>query len=558
MVILCSSVHRVTWSVIIVLPLALAGFNIIEVQATASSIQVIASSTATSASCPTCSTMSTRRHGWYIRHPQDLPSDGKSVTLCLKVRRFLCVNSSCPQRTFVERLADWLPAYAQFTLRLNTLIRQIGTEVGGEAGRRILRYFNLAVSGDTVLRRVRETDATDRTTPRVVGIDDWAIKKGRTYGTIIVDLEAHRVVDLLPDRTASTLEQWLQLHPGIEIAARDRSTEYAAGIQAGCPLATQVADRWHLLVNLRQVAERVLMPIYPQLEPLSIPPEQAHLFSQLRAPFPRAATDHRRVAVSRERNLEQYEHIQELRQKGFSIRQIARLLKLHRATVTKYYSAETFPERKPVGRAKSMLDPYVSYLDERRRAGCENAMQLWREIREQGYPGTYRQVQRWLHQRRTQPSPHMPKARSLQQVSGQRPLWSSLPALTQLSWLLVKDPKTLSQPETIILHHVQGHPDIAHVYELVQHFATIVREQRATELDVWLERATNSHLKPLVNFATTLQQDWPAILAAVSLSWSNGQTEGQVNRLKFIKRQMYGRAHFDLLRLRVLHSINST
>lgn len=501
--------------------------------------------------------MSTRCHGWHIRHPQDLPSDGKSVRLCLKVRRFLCVNPSCPQRTFVERLADWLPAYARYTPRLNTLVRQVGIEVGGEAGRRILRYFNLAVSGDTVLRRVRETAAADRTLPRIVGIDDWAIKKGRTYGTIIVDLEVHRVVDLLPDRTASTLEQWLQVHPGIEIVARDRSTEYAAGIQAGCPHATQVADRWHLLVNLRQVAERVLTPIFPHLEPLSIPPEQAHLFSQLRVPFPRASADHHRAAASRERHVEQYEHIQALRQRGFSIRQIARLLKLHRATVTKYYLADTFPERKPTVQAKSMLDPYLSYLDKRRRSGCENAMQLWREIREQGYPGTYRQVQRWLHQRRTQPSLNTPKTFSSQQISDQRPLWYSLPSLTQLSWLLVKDPKTLSQPETIILHHLRHNPDIALVYELVQHFTAIVREQRVEELDAWLERARNSLFKPLVNFATTLQQDWPAILAAVSLPWSNGQTEGQVNRLKFIKRQMYGRAHFDLLRLRVLH-LNST
>lgn len=502
--------------------------------------------------------MSTRCHGWHIRHAQDLPGDGKSVTLCLKVRRFLCVNSSCPQRTFVERVSDWLPAYARCTSRLNTLVRQVGLEVGGEAGRRILRYFNLAVSGDTVLRRVRETDATGRTTPRVVGIDDWAIKKGRTYGTIIVDLEAHRVVDVLPDRTASTLEQWLQLHPGIEIVAPDRSTEYAAGIQASCPQATQVADRWHLLVNLRQVAERVLTPIYSHLEPLAIPPEQAHLFSQLRVPFPRASADHGRVATSRERHLEQYEHIRELRQRGFSIRQIARLLKPHRATVTKYYSADTFAERKPTGRATSMLDPYLSYLDERHRSGCENAMQLWREIRERGYPGTYRQVQRWLHQRRAQPSPNTPKTFRSQQVSDQRSLWYSLPSVTQLSWLLVKDPKTLSQPETILLHHLQHNPDMAHVYELVQHFAAIVREQQVDALDIWLENSRNSHCRPLVNFATTLQQDWPAIASAVSLSWSNGRTEGQVNRLKFIKRQMYGRARFDLLRLRVLHTANST
>ena len=482
------------------------------------------------------------------------------MRLVLRVRRFCCSNSACPKKTFAEQFPEWLPAYARCTTRLNTLICQIGFEVGGEAGRRILQYFKVITSGDTLIRRVRQTPSTMSTISRVIGVDDWAFKKGRNYGTIIVDLEKHRVIDLLADRTATILAEWLQAHPGIEIVARDRSAEYAAGIQAGCPQALQVADRWHLMVNLRQMLQRFLGSDTSRLSPLTIPPGKAHLFPSQRKAFRRTKAEQLQSQTSRERRVARYERIQELRRDGFNISQITRHLGLHHETVRKNFYATSFPERKQRQTTFSILDPYLAYLEKRFQNGCENGMQLWREIQSMGYPGSHRQVLRWLQLHRTKPAPSTPK-KHLPTLSLHKPAapdtWK-LPSVKQLSWLLVKEPQNLTEQETIILAHLHSDPDIARLYPLAQQFLTMIRNQQANIFDIWLEAAINTGIVQLYNFAFGLQQDYSAIRAALETPWSNGQTEGQVNRLKFIKRQMYGRAHFDLLRLRVLYSANST
>jgi transposase len=498
-------------------------------------------------------------HGWHHRVVQDLPCLGRRVNLRVHVRRFCCPTRDCKQRTFVEQ-PSLLIAHARQTARLSRVIEQVGFEAGGEAGARVLSYLSVRVSGDTILRKLRQTD--DRSTltkARIVGIDDWAFRKGQSYGTIIVDLERHRVIDLLPDRTQATVFRWLEQHPEIAVVARDRSTDYAAAIQMGAPQALPVADRWHLLFNLRQMLERWLATIHRRLPPLEIPAGQAHLFPVQRHPFRR--TQHERMVshADRERRLARYHLIQQLRREGRSILSIASQLRLHWETVRKYYNATEFPERKDRPLRPSILHPYIPYLEQRMSEGCENAMQLWREIKEQGYPGRHRQVRRWLQDKRTMPAPstpqrHLADPTILEPVSVNR----ALPSSKKLSWLLVHEPQRLAPHEAFILNHLLADPDLAAVYPLVQQFVTIVRARSAEQLPTWMSAARRCSVSQLSHFAFGLQQDYTAIQAAVTSPWSNGQTEGQVNRLKFIKRQMYGRAHFDLLRLRVLYPPGST
>src|SRR3954465_14217050 len=193
------------------------------------------------ASCPACHTTSLSVHSRYRRHPTDLPSFGKEVRLDLLVRRFYCRNPACPRRTFAEPLPNLLAPRARRTRRLATApgrvgvprgghataLGRVGVPCGGESGARLLHRLGMPASADTVLRLVRAIPLPERATPRVLGVDDWGLKKGQTYGTILVDLEVRRVVDLLPDRTAQTLANWLEIRGPIEVIARDRSTEYA-------------------------------------------------------------------------------------------------------------------------------------------------------------------------------------------------------------------------------------------------------------------------------------------------------------------------------------------
>jgi transposase len=223
-----------------------------------SSLTLVVKATRTQAECPRCHRLSSRVHSYYTRKVSDLPWHGVSVRLELRTRRFRCRNSLCTKRIFCERLPRVVAHYARKTKRMNEALQLLGLLLGGEAGSRATLKLAMATSPDTLLRRVRAAVKPCAPTPRVRGVDDFAFRRGRRYGTILVDLERHRVIDLLTDREAASLSAWLKAHPGVEVVTRDRSPTYAAGINEGAPGAVQVADRFHLLMNVREALEKVM------------------------------------------------------------------------------------------------------------------------------------------------------------------------------------------------------------------------------------------------------------------------------------------------------------
>jgi transposase len=323
-------------------------------------------------------------HSRYDRHPADLPSLGRTVSIHLRVRRFYCRNTACPRQTFAERLPNLVAPFARRTRRQAEAQGQTGAALGGEAGARLLAHLSMPASADTVLRLIKPTPLPDQPVPRVVGVDDWAKRKGSRYGTIIVDLERHRVVDLLPDRSAATLADWLRQRPGIEIVARDRSTEYASGIAAGAPAAVQVANRWHLLANMRQVVERWFTSVHGRLRRLpGVQDPVGVLSGQPTGGFPRSASDAQVGLDNRARRLALYEEVRRRHGAGEALIAIARSMKLARGTVHQYARAEDFPERAMRRPGHSIIDPHLAYLQARLAEGCEDAAALWREIRGQ-------------------------------------------------------------------------------------------------------------------------------------------------------------------------------
>lgn len=533
------------------IPFDLPGFEIDQVDDYPESLKIQAHSTAVDAICPDCGQRSGRVHSYYTRSPRDLPCSGRKVRLILNVRRFRCLNEQCKRKTFAERIPQVVPVHGQRTNRLTVTLQAIAFELSAEAGSRVTHHLNMAVSGDTILRIIRQVDLSPASPVRVLGVDDWAFKKGRRYGTILVDLEQHRLVDLLAERTTETLAAWLTTHPEVEIVSRDRSKEYKAGITLGAPQAIQVADRWHLLRNLGDALYRLLQH-HPKALRTAAQTAHERLEGSITAEsdvseapslpvvtLPEPETTDRQV---------RFAEVKKLATRGYSCRAIARHLQMHRKTVERYMQSNELPERNAPPQNISSVTPYMDYLQQRWADGCHNRKQLWQEICAQGFTGSYMSVYRALRF----------LGNSGARGSGVKPPPLPQPAdrlsPRQAMWLLVRPFEDLSNSEQAQLTALRDCcPPAATAYSLAQRFVLMVSEQQSQALNTWLADALDSDVSQLRHFARGLRQDYAAVHAALKLPWSNGQVEGQVNRLKVIKRIMYGRANFDLLRLHVLH-----
>ena len=345
------------------------------------------SCTLKSASCPLCQQSSERIHGKYRRTVADVPCGGRLVTLALTVRKFVCSTKACPRRIFTERLPDLVQSYARMTNRLAETLQALGFATCGQLGERFAPKLGMQVSGPTLLRRMRTCSYTPPASVSVVGIDDWAWKKGATYGTILVDLQAHKPIELLPDRTAETAEAWLRTHPEVEIVSRDRGGDYAAAARKGASQAQQVADKFHLLKNLRERLKDLMDrrdSCLPEVEETRADAVPAKAQGINAAPAVHGVTEPRaEPAVSytqlqkqarRAKRYARYEDVRTLSGQGVSIREIARRLKLSRETIRRFLRAEEFPEITSARRGQrgSILNQYKPYIFQRWQQGCRN------------------------------------------------------------------------------------------------------------------------------------------------------------------------------------------
>ena len=500
-------------------------------------IKIVVRSILPTTNCPNCQQSSNSLKAHYLRSVSDLPWHGVKIKLLLKVRKFRCRNDLCSRKVFCERLPKIVAKYARRTVRLNEVISFLAFSLGGRGGAKGSQKLNISVGKDTLIRTIRRHSGFNLTGVKVLGVDDFAFRKGQTYGTILVDLEKRQSIDLLPDRQSETLRNWLLSHPDIEIVTRDRSISYAEAISNGLPSAEQIADRWHLLKNLSEVLEKILQGEQSCIKQAF----QAILQTQHLPKIPGIIElEEKPDSIAEAVRREIYEKAQKLFSQGCGIRKIVRELGLNRNTVRKYLRAKEFPHRQTGQGSKTTLRRYAGYLRKRWSGGEQNARQLFEEIKAQGFSGSVSAVRKFVQKWRNR------SEKPINPVSNK----GYSPRRT-VKMLLIEPAQ--NEEKEYVKKLCEINPKIGRLQKLGVEFRAIIGEKRAELFDEWLEKVRLSEITELENWAKNLLLDEKAVRAAMSSKWSNGQTEGQVNRLKTIKRQMYGRANFDLLKARVLH-----
>jgi transposase len=489
--------------------------------------------------------MSTRVHSRYDRTLADAPISGRRVSIRFRARRFFCPTLDCPARTFVEQVEGLTTRHARRTPLLRIMLETIGLALAGRAGARMASHLGASVSRNTLLRLVRAMPDPAPVPLTAVGVDDFALRRGHVYGTVLVDMVTRRPLDLLPDREADTLAAWLRERPGIEVICRDRSSAYAEGARAGAPDATQVADRWHLWHNLAEAVEKTVIVhrhdlVEPQPEPQTYADAGTAELSTVDAPAPEpadgTAAENRLVTRTRER----YAAVQQLLADGASISGICRTLRLDRKTVQRFARAASVDELLAKARNRgSLLDRFKPYLHERFNAGYTDAARLTEEITAMGYRGSDKTVRRYLHPfRATLTAP---------------PAQPIPPTVRQVTSWLTRRPEDLAESQTLRLKNVLARsPALQTTQDLVRGFAAILTQRRGHQLPAWIDQVEHVGSSALWSFVAGLRTDLDAVTAELTLPWSSGPVEGTVNRIKMLKRQMYGRARLDLLRKRVL------
>lgn len=499
-------------------------------------VVVLAQLTAEEAACPWCGQRSRRVHSRYERRLADAPIAGRAVQVRLRVRRFLCVNTDCAARTFAEQPDGLAAPRARITSLLREMLLEVALMLAGRAGARLASRLGMPASRDRLLRLLHGLPDREPETPVVLGVDDFALRRGRIYGTVLIDVLTGAPVDLLADRESESLAAWLRARPGIEVICRDRAGGYADAARQGAPQAIQVADRWHLWRNLGEAVEKAVVT------------RRAHLAAANPTPRQAPASEPQVVQTVPEKRIvtrlrENYQAVQQLRAQGMSKAAIGRKLGLHPATVRKFADATSAHEltAKTEQRAH-LVDDYVEHLHRRWNEGERNATALFREIAALGYPGGELAVQRYLRRFR--------HGRGHAPLPGPKP-----PTVREVTSWIMTHPDRLAADDAIRLARLRkADPGLDRLTGHVRGFATMMTGRTGHQLDGWIDTVEVDDLTPIAGFARNLRRDHDAVQAGLTLDHSSGRVEGTVNKIKMLKRQMFGRAGFDLLRIRVLYA----
>jgi transposase len=534
----------------------LAGLDLAQVEDLGDGVRITARTRTAQLACRGCGAVSAQVHDRYRRRLADLACGGRPVQVVLEACRFRCGNPACPVATFAEQVPGLTSWYQRRTAGLQSLLEKVALALAGRAGSRLAAALGAAVSRFTLIRLVRALPDPEAGPVTVLGVDDVAKRKGHSYATVLMDMDSHRLIDMLPDREAETFADWLRAHPGIEVICRDRGGAYARAAREAAPGAVQVADRFHLWQDLAEAVEKAVLACLAAMDPPPGPDSPADPgpgpAASPGAPAPaepdgfRDVHGHERRLVARHR--ERYAAVQALHAEGCSVREIARRLRLARGTAAKFAGAASIDELLvKATRRPSILDPFKPYLGQRWNDGITSAAALHAEIRARGWNGGILTVERYLRQFRTADGRDR-QARARPQLTA--PSASAPPKPRQVTrWIMTHPDHLASDDAADLARLLNASPGLAAAAGHVRSFAEMMtRRQGLLALEDWLTAVEAGDQPQLHSFARGIRRDQQAVTAGLALPYSSGALEGKNCKIKYLKRLMYGRASFDLLR----------
>lgn len=498
--------------------------------------------TSLTALCPRCGTLAARVHSRYCRTIADVACGQRCLVLKLRVRKWFCREASCSQRIFAERFPELVKPYARMTDRLITALQSIGVTTNGADAARIASSLGMPTTAKTIIRRVLQLPLPSEGAVAKIGVDEWAWKKGHRYGTILVDLEQRRVVQLLAERSVETSKAWFCKHPEIDLISRDRGKIFQEAATDGAPQAKQAVDRFHLQKNFAEALEKFFRKQERALKK-AMQRSTGKTGSAERTAVPEKVAQERRARHRQRVSL--HKRIWKLYRQGYHKEQIAQLVGVSSRKVYRALEQETPPPPRRRARSSSIVDPYLSYLTARWNQGCHNVARLYKEIVAQGYTGTQRTLQMQLR-------PFRRKA--ARPVSKQTVIWDKPPSPRGVALMMVRPAQSRTREQAAYLDQlIQSDEAIAIVFKLTQDFGRLLRKREGqVRLEQWKAAVRTSGIAELISFVDGLDDDAEAVANGCSLTWSNGMVEGFVNKVKWIKRSSYGQAGFALLQRRVL------
>ena len=499
--------------------------------------------------CPYCGCHNKSVHSRYIRTIQDLSILGEPVVLYVEIRKFFCSNHSCHKKTFAEQPGDEVFRYRRRTCRCERTVARHGISTSAKSASRLLGHLGIRISASTVLRDLHRMRPSKHEDVTKIGVDDWAWRKGVRYGSIIIDYERGHPIDLLGDRGADSFEKWIEEHKKVGVVSRDRSTDYSSAIASSERPITEVADKFHLIKNITDRMAKLIAENYSDYR-RAIRDEEDRFTEEMEQSSGVYGKDPT-IENADSRDVK-FKEVKELQEKGLKPTTIAKRLGIARQTATKYCRMKGLPQRN--SKLRNEYYKYDAYVEQESKKGKPLCI-IHKEVTLMGFSGSlspFYEHYKYLSDghRGYRSKDWKPSTQNIK-LQDNRSVLLPIKSIMSIIDIALKH-KDMNESQQKTFNLLISLPWFKEMFGATERFCQVIKGKETTELIKWMRCYWKTSIASLKTFILGIMRDFQAVRNTIKLDITNGITEGFVNKLKTIKRGMYGKAGIELLKNKIV------